>query len=1191
MKALIHLFFLNQSVQTIIIIFRKKSGIHLDKLIVSMKYCNSKKYIKLLLFFTIGISKSIYSNGQLYINEIFITNASADLYKGSYNYLDWIEIFNGGTTTLNLADYYLTDDTLNLKKWRFHSTTFKPNSFYTVFADGVGISIHTNFKLKADGGVIILSDASGTIIDKLIYKKQYYNISSGRQPDGSATWYYFQTYTKGKPNTSQVANKISGNVVCKPEGGFYSAQVNVVLTSSTGTGSIYYTLDGSEPSINSNLYAQPLLLKGKQILRARVIENGRLPGAIRTETYLINERRPELPVVSLVTEPRNLWNDTIGIYVAGKNGITAFCSDSPKNWNRDWERSANFEMFDVNQMQVINQSIGTKLMGACSRLNPQKSMVISAKSKYGKGKLEYKFFTRKSVKSFDGICLRNSGNDFPYTMLRDAMMQTLTIGRLNLEYQADQPVAFYLNGMYWGLINMRERSSEDLLTSNFGIDENNIDLLENNSSLVCGSASDYDAMLSFMGSNNMADPDAYKVVESQMDIDNFINYEIFDIYINNKDWPGNNIKYWRTKNPLSKWRWIIYDTDFGFGLYNHGPDENALQAALDPNGPNWPNPPWSTFLLRKLLENADFKTKFINRFYANINTTFKTNRVIQIIDSMQNKIANEMQYHLARWGSDLGSWNSNVEILRDFARRRPSYMRQFLHDQFSTGEDANVYYHSNIPGIGHMAINGVPSIDSSYTGIFPSGTVLDVKFIPNDGYKFVRAYRNKNTSKLIKLIGSGDSWKYYDNGTDLDVAWRSETYDDTGWASGNSELGYGDGKEANVVSYGSNDTDKYITTYFRKSFYYNINTPIKNASLKLMYDDGAVIYLNGTELLRVNMPSGKIGFDTLAYGYNGSVEDTFFSFPFDAGLLKNGKNVFAVEMHQFSKRSSDISFNLELEGYSSGTMVSSYVYNSEVTDTLDGDITYTAYYEPADPITNLVINELNPYNYNFPDEFGHYSDWIEILNTGSDITDMAGLFFSDSLNKSIKWKVPFGYSDFTIIKPGEYKIFWADNNTIEGPLHMNFKLSRDGEALALLQIVASDTNVIDEIEYGTLYGKRTFSRIPNGSGNFKWVNHATPEKENMEFTNLFSDKNNFNKPPVIISYDNRMKTIYIQSTDNFNEKNGNIIIYEISGRVVYNNRCDLKTGVQIRFDNNPSGVYLFQFISNNYTYTKKILLN
>lgn len=160
------------------------------------------------------------------------------------------------------------------------------------------------------------------------------------------------------------------------------------------------------------------------------------------------------------------------------------------------------------------------------------------------------------------------------------------------------------------------------------------------------------------------------------------------------------------------------------------------------------------------------------------------------------------------------------------------------------------------------------------------------------------------------LVPTGATWKYLDNGSDQSTAWRAPAFNDASWASGPAQLGYGDGDEATVVSFGPNSAAKYITTYFRRSFNVVNASAYLNATVRVLRDDGAVVYVNGTEVFRSNMPGGNIGYQTLA---SAAIDDTtFYSAAFSPGLLVEGANVVAVEIHQANATSTDVSFDLEL---------------------------------------------------------------------------------------------------------------------------------------------------------------------------------------------------------------------------------------------------------------------------------------
>jgi len=182
----------------------------------------------------------------------------------------------------------------------------------------------------------------------------------------------------------------------------------------------------------------------------------------------------------------------------------------------------------------------------------------------------------------------------------------------------------------------------------------------------------------------------------------------------------------------------------------------------------------------------------------------------------------------------------------------------------------------------------------------------------------VLVWAPRTSTVSTTFIAKGASWKYLDNGTNQGTAWRAVAFDDSGWAAGPAQLGYGDGDEATTVSFGGNASAKYATTYFRRSFTVADPSLYQSLTLNLLRDDGAVAYLNGTEVFRTNMPSGAVTSATFASTALGAPEEsTFYAASLAPALLVTGTNVLAVEVHQANLTSSDLSFNAELIGSTS----------------------------------------------------------------------------------------------------------------------------------------------------------------------------------------------------------------------------------------------------------------------------------
>jgi hypothetical protein len=371
----------------------------------------------------------------------------------------------------------------------------------------------------------------------------------------------------------------------------------------------YYSLDGSVPDQNSSPYVSPIVIDETAVLKIKSFADNFIPSPTFTSTYFINQDK-ELPIISLSTDPQNLWDYETGIYVLGPNAESEYPYFNANFW-QDWERPANFEYYDIDQDQKINQDVIIKIFGGWSRANEQKSLSVFSNKN---DNLSYEFFPKLNVSEFRSIVLRNSGNDWSSTMLRDGFIHSLAAD-LAIDHLAYQPAVLYLNGEYWGIHNIREKLNLNYIASHHNVKKQNISLLEHNGSVIDGTNEDYIEMIDFLNSHNLVLDANYEVMKNHIDINSFINYQLLEIFAANTDWPGNNVKYWRDNSENGKWRWILFDTDFGFNwIWSEDYTHNTLEFALEENGPEWPNPPWSTFILRKLLENQSFQNDFVNRY-------------------------------------------------------------------------------------------------------------------------------------------------------------------------------------------------------------------------------------------------------------------------------------------------------------------------------------------------------------------------------------------------------------------------------------------------------------------------------------------------------------------------------------------------------------------------------------------------
>ncbi|MEM9885708.1 MAG: CotH kinase family protein [Bacteroidota bacterium] len=514
-------------------------------------------------------------------------------------------------------------------------------------------------------------------------------------------------------------------------GGFFDEAVVLELSSVDGA-NIYFTIDGSAPSSKKNLYKKPLLLKKTTIVRAIAIL-GEEKSKMKGETYFINEPTTDLAVISLSIDPWRLFDPDYGLFMEGKNPIDSIWSKPGANfWSRR-EYPMHCEIYEANGKCVFNSGAGFRLFGGFSRLFPQKSMTIVARDRYGKKRIRHEIFGEEGEEKFKFLVLRNSGSDFGKTHFRDGLMTSL-LEDWDIEKQDYRPSHVYINGDYWGIYNIREKINRYFLSDYHDVHKDSIDLMEHQAIVKMGDDNHYNAMLHFLRRNPLTVPSNYEYIESQMEVDNFMDYQIAQIYFDNQD-AGGNIKFWRPRTSNGRWRWIMFDTDWGFGLHDYyAASNNSLEFHTKPNGTAWPNPAWTTFILRKLLENQAFEQKFINRFADHLNVSFHEDVVTQKIANTQRILLPEIDRQLQRWNLDRKKWERQVKLLYDFAEERPDAVRMHLMDKFNTGAQVGIQLNSSKGG--KVLLNDNLEIKDVFRGIYFEHIPIKAAAIPDYGYRF-----------------------------------------------------------------------------------------------------------------------------------------------------------------------------------------------------------------------------------------------------------------------------------------------------------------------------------------------------------------------------------------------------------------------------------------------------------------------
>lgn len=899
-----------------------------------------KKLFLIIINLIFMLIQSI-SFGQVYINEFCASNASIVEDHEFSDFADWIELYNAGPETVNLSGYYLTDNLNNPDKWLIDIAVNVPSGgFVIIWADGRNIQssgLHANFKLSQEGEEIGLYSPELELLDSIRYTLQAVDISQGRISDGNSEWVYFKEPT---PGSSNLSDPYFGFVSNKPEfsksGGFYEEPLTIEL-STIMDGTIRYTTDGSEPTESSAPYTNPIQVNTTTVIRARVFKPDYIPGKVVTQSYFLNEdfEIRNLPVVSIATDPDNFWDEEKGIYV--------------QSFKPSWEVPINIELFENNgsDRAAFNLTAGTKINGLYSWQLPQKMLGIYFRKQYGETKLEYPLFFDKSRSTYENFALRASGSDWSYTLFRDILGQHATYLNMDIETMAFRPCIVYVNGEYLGIHNIREKVDDDYIVCNAGIESGTFDLVENENFAEAGDLDAYNHFHTLL-SKDLSIQSNFDTVAELMDIENFTDYICTELCDENRS-IDHNVMAWKPKEN-GKWRWVLMDLDRGFFYPNDHLIGYYAGKSVLPFG--------------QLLQNESYKLYFGQRLADHIYTSFHPDRINKLIDEHSKAIENEIPYHVERWlgttsvyGNAMPSvdyWHKEVEKLRTFARARPGCL---LNNLQSYGFDPPRELSITVLPLtgGFIKINNLIIPGTEWIAKYPGNLTVTLTAFNKPGYIFNGWALQENQV----IIHTDDEWRYLDNGSDQDIEWIDEDFNDSSWKTGIAEFGYGDGDENTIIDYGGNSSDKHITTYFRKTF--TLNSEYAGAlrfMINLLCDDGAIIYLNEKEVARINMPEGPVNYQTTALTTISDTNETRYqSFSVSPDILKLGSNTIAVEVHQAYASSSDISFNMELIALKAQT--NSYLSTeTKLEFTLSENKYLVAVYEPSgECILPDTINE------------------------------------------------------------------------------------------------------------------------------------------------------------------------------------------------------------------------------------------
>lgn len=904
----------------------------------------------------------------------------------------------------------------------------------------------------------------------------------------------------------------------------------------------------------------------------RLFKDGYLPSVPVTRSFIKTDNNYTIPVISVVGDERYFTDSMWGIDVKGTNGIAGNGSDDPVNWNQPWDRPANFSYISPTEGMLFNQDVNISVSGGWTRMAEPRSMKLKSNKVFdGMNRFNYVFFPQKPYIRSKTLLVRNGGNDvYSGSRFMDPALTTI-IQRsgIDIDVQSFVQVAEYINGRFKGILNLREPSNDKFVYANFGYDDEEIDMFENDT-FTNGTDEVYNQLVEL--SEHINDAGVYEQVMTMLDIDEFTNYMAAELYIGNDDWPNNNVKAYRSQFD-GRFRFVCFDLDYAFNAWDH-----RLSSLNDYSYVKMVR------LFKNLLKHDEYRKKFIDTFCIMAGSVFEKNRATAIVNELADAMRPMSQYDGMLPDN---SANKIKEALLTRMDNMTSQLQQYEPMKLNGVKKQSVRFAANVEGAS-IFINGINVPYASFDGKLFSPVQLEAK--APAGYTFA-GWRNSSGS-FIQVFNMNTSWKYYDGG-EAAANWQSTGFNDSSWKSGAAPLGYSMSGVNTTVGYGSDAQHKNPTTYFRKTFTLNdIPTSTDHFQLNYQVDDGCIVWVNGQEAGRVNMPQGTINYNTFSSTYAAEVPLTG-TLDLNPTLFKKGTNVIAVEVHNTSYTSSDLFWAGELQTTVGGT-ADDVLLTDAVIDVTDNVVELTAMFTPlsaeertAQGITPVRINEVSAANDIYVNEHFKRNDWVELYNTTDEPIDVEGMYLSDNVSKPQKYRISKSDTQTNTVIPAHgYLIIWCDKLETQSQLHASFKLGAEGGDVLL---TAADESWSDRITYQMMKSDETVGRYPDGSNQVYVMNMPTIEKSNIisSYAVFLSDDDpsgiressyGSNAENLSMRYDyNRLIIRSKHAQDAVS-----LGIYNVTGQLLSQQKISLTNGYSEQtIDALPSGCYIARLSDSN----------
>ncbi|MDA0750184.1 MAG: lamin tail domain-containing protein [Verrucomicrobia bacterium] len=992
----------------------------------------------------------------------FMADNQTSMRDGFGDTSDWIELHNPNNTSLSLAGCGLSDDPDAPMKWILpNDTILEPHAYLVVFASSRSETrdtkghLHANFSLNADGESIQLTAPDGTTVWDRIqnYPKQRHDLTFGRTLTGG--WAFLEP----TPEAANVATIYQGwlpPVEFSHTRGFQEIPINLTLSHPDETAQILFSTNGSFPS---QAYTRPLRINGNASVRATVVRDGYKSPTVQTHSYLSVEDTLNASNMNRTLTGNASFAARIRKGLRDLPVISISVPELPDDWN---EREASVEVFMPDD-SIIQSNAGVKRFGGAWTDFTKKNYRLKFRPEYGNRKLELPLFEGfdygiPAVDTFDEIDLRGGGHDMNsrgfYMSARFSEDTMLEMGALNPHGRF---VHLYFNGEYWGQYHARERVTDAFLADYLGGQtEDYVNIRGNDnvgSSFVLGTPdpanrTTWENVLQFKGD--------YERVRHWVDIPHLIDFMLM--------WNlGNAETEYRAAGPVEA------GTGFKFWL---GDADGHIRSASDRTGNPGPADIFGALVSER---HPDFMTLLADRIHLHLfnNGALTGDRNAERLRQRMEEIKDSLVAECARWGfRNPNDWEraandaieqilpANADQLRQRLERRRLYPTVSAPEFSQQGEilpsDQSIGIHLTSGDLYYTLDGSDPRL--------PGGNVSPTAQI-----------RRANGASNATLVPPQSTWRYLDGGEIPGTGWASSTFDDSGWDQGNAPLGYGDEGMSTTLDFGGDSSSKAISYYFRQTFDASDPSGIQRLELNLVRDDGAVIYLNGREVARDNMPEGPVASDTRASSAAGGADETAIrTFNLPASMLREGANLIAVEVHQASPTSSDLRFDAWLQSATDASLSFSFpndthfkarAFDGRTWSALSEVFFFSEVPQPPQP-GDILITEIQ-YNPDGPDEY----EFIEILNRTTRALDLSNHRFADAITFTFPDQTHLAGGGIAVIVENVDAFAERYQDETSPYFHPNIRVigqwsGRLSDAGERIQLWGANSTLITEVHFG-----------------------------------------------------------------------------------------------------------------------------